>query len=160
MGKYSNKKLAFLVVLLLAFFIGMAAVTTCKADEKPSVILGGVSHHFLTEDHTNSNHNVVAVEYKSVIAGYMKNSYDNDSFFAAWSHIFDRTKYFDMGIYIGAVRGYDECFDKFSEGEEHKDKVIACPIIAPYMIINVDYPVKPQLTLFGDALTASARYDF
>lgn len=152
-----EKFILSIVIILIGIFL---AGTLAEAEERPTLILGGVSHHFFTEDYTNSSHNVLAIEYRNVIAGYMKNSYDNDSFVLAYSGKLYSGELVNIGLYLGAVRGYDKCFGKFTPEEEGDDKAEACPFIAPQININTGYNLKPQLTLFGDALVLSARYEF
>lgn len=158
MNKLTNTLLAVLVVILTIALVAYPSKSRAEA----YTILGGLSHHFITEDYDNSNHNVVAFSYEKILAGYFKNSYNNDSFILGYEFEIDNEQYFDVILYVAAVRGYDKCYGKFTQEERQagKSKVEVCGMIAPAFVFKVPYEVKPQLTLFGDAATLSARYDF
>ena len=157
-GKRNNGTWLFLGIILLALY----AAYIPKVNAETSITFGGVSHHFITEDYENSMHNTLAITYNKVMVGYFKNSYDNDSFIAGYAFNVKDEKYFTMDLIVAAVRGYDKCYGKFTDEENRqgKSKIEVCPMLAPTFIFKVDYPVKPQLTLFGDALTLSANYKF
>lgn len=150
--------------LLLTLLITLMTIgyTPVYAEEKSSLLLGGVSHHFKTTDYTNSIHNTLGGIYKDKwLLTYFENSYGEHSVAAGYAFQ-DRFPAINIQLYVGVIHGYDRCFGKFSEKDirENKSKAIACPMLAPAISINTGYNWEPQFTLFGDALVLSARYNF
>lgn len=136
-----------LVCIVLVLVVTSAPV---QADE---VYLGGWSKHFLSEDITNETHNLVA--YRSdhgYMAGYFKNSYGDDTVFAAVSKELWSRGHWEANLHYGVMVGYDECV------MTGRDDAL-CPMILPELSYT-KYRVKPTLALMGDALAFTVRVGF
>lgn len=125
-----------------------------------SLVFGGVSHHFITKDSTNNFHRVFLIKHNDFLFGYVRNSYDQDSFVGAYNIFEAITKNVNFDIYFGAVRGYDKCYGTFQESEKNKSKVLACGLFIFNATIKTDTYVKPMVSLWGDALVFTGKIDF
>lgn len=147
----------FFVTFILVFTLGVIIIEEVRAD---SLYLGGVSHHFISDDTTESFHRAVLYEKGDFLGGYVYNSYGEDSFVGAYNIYNEVNKGHSVDVFLGAVRGYDKCYGKFEKGEKEKSKVLACPILVINATIHTDTYIKPVLSLWGDALVLTGRIDF
>lgn len=145
-------------VCVFTFVLIMFTFTNSTKAEN-SLVFGGVSHHFISDDTNNSFHRALVLNYEDYLIGYLRNSYNQDSFVAAYRVYKDVKKDHTTEIYLGAVRGYDKCYGKF-ERESSDKKIIACPLITINVTIETDTKVKPMLSLWGDALVLTGKYNF
>lgn len=125
-----------------------------------SLIFGGLSHHFITKDHTNYFHRAFLIDHNDFLFGYVRNSYDQDSFVAAYKIFKESPKDYDFDVYIGAVRGYDKCYGVFEEDEKNKRKTFACGLLVFNATIKTNSYIKPVISLWGDALVLTGKIDF
>lgn len=148
-------------LLGVVIFIALLFTVTAEASEKDGKILfGGVSHHFISEETTNNFHRAFIVGYKDYLVGYVRNSYDQDSFVGAYKIYEEIKQDYDFDVYLGAVKGYDKCYGAFENDEQGKDKVLACPLVVVNVTIKTDTYVRPIISLWGDAIVLTGRIDF
>ena len=145
-------------LLVVVFILSLYAIVS-SAKAETSIQFGGISHHFISDDTTNNFHRAVIISHEDYLAGYLRNSYDQDSFVVAYNIYKETKKNYSTDVYLGAVRGYDKCYGAFEEGE-NKNKVTACPLLVINVTINTDTVVKPVLSLWGDALVLTGKIDF
>lgn len=147
--------LLFITLCILTYTLVIYSATA-----ETSVNLGGVSTHLISRDTTTSFHRAVVVNHNDYLAGYLKNSYGNDSFVAGY-RVFDHyADSLQTDIHLGVVRGYDKCYGKFSDKEGGKSKIIACPLVIISTTIDTGTRIKPTISLWGDALVLTAKYNF
>jgi hypothetical protein len=146
-----------LIVICLVMLGVLFMLAPVKADS--SIQFGGISHHFISDDTTNNFHRAIIVNHEDYLVGYLRNSYGQDSFVAAYNIYGETKKNYSTDVYLGAVRGYDKCYGAFEEGE-NKSKVIACPLLVINVTINTETMVKPVLSIWGDALVLTGKIDF
>lgn len=112
---------------------------------------GAWSQH-MDGDELNESHSLVAVEVDSYMAGYFRNSYDEDSVFAAkrwaWNH-----GNWQASISVGAVYGYRSCL----KGIDDNGRKL-CPLVSPSLTYT-KYAVQPSLLVLGNAVALSIRTD-
>lgn len=110
---------------------------------------GAWSKHF-SDDAYNESHSLLAVEYRSYMAGYFRNSYGEDSVFAAkrwsWSH-----GNWEAGIAVGAVYGYRHCFKGWADRSRR-----VCPLVSPSLTYT-KYAIQPSVLVMGNAAALSVR---
>ena len=147
-------------IILLAVLL-MLSKYLC-AEEPVEVIFGGLSYHTYSKDTTTWFHRALFVQKGDYLGGYARNSYGNDSFFAGYRLWNLTNSYITTEVTIGAVRGYDKCYGSFSdvERESGKNKVEACPLLLISVTAETGTDIKPQVSLWGDALVLTAKYTF
>lgn len=101
------------LVLSFVCFTGLA-----KADDL-NLYLGARSVHPGSDLDLNSNHKLVGIEYKSIFAGYFRNSFDEDSFALGYRAKFKISENLEAGLLIGASYGYRNCTQGF-KGKVHE----------------------------------------
>jgi hypothetical protein len=131
---------------------------TIKAET--SLVFGGISHHFISEKPTNNFHRVFLIDHNDFLFGYVRNSYDQDSFVVTYNIFKENSQNYEFDVYLGAVRGYDRCYGTFQENENNKSKVIACGLVVFNVTIKTETYVKPMFSLWGDALVFTGKIDF
>lgn len=131
--------------IVFIFIVLISSCQTSPAYAETSLLLGGWSHHFI-EKAENENHRLVAIDSAPIIIGYFRNSFNNDSVFAAYSHHVKFYSKVSGFAYLGAVRGYEECF---GDSSEHDNKKLACPFAAIGVKYSTDYNIDPQVMLLG-----------
>lgn len=115
-----------------------------------SIHFGGWSKH--KAKGLNETHQLYAIEHRNVIAGTFINSYNNRGYIAGYNWKAS-AKYFDYGVVLGGVTGYNK-------GEiKAVDCSNLCPLVIPY-ISTKNWPVNLQLGFNGDMALLSARLDF
>ena len=159
MAVNGNKVLDRLYVTILAILI-IGLLVKCQSVRADSVILGGVSYHFVSEDTTNSFHRAVIYNKGDYSVGYLRNSHDNDSFMGAYRVWGEVGKGITTDIYAGVVRGYERCYGDFKRGDTKREKVIACPLVLINATINTGTKVEPVISLWGDAIVLSGKVNF
>ena len=125
-----------------------------------SLVFGGVSHHFISKDTTNNFHRAFIINHNNYLVGYVRNSYDQDSFVAAYRIYNENRENYTTDVYFGAVKGYDKCYGKFSEKENGDSKVLACGLLVINVTIKTNTYIKPMFSLWGDALVFTGKIDF
>lgn len=155
--RVENIRLYFTYMILLLLSLWVLTPNDVKAD---SVQFGGFSYHIVSEDTNTNFHRALIYEADGLTFGYLKNSHGNDSFMGAYRIWDERDKGTTTEIYLGAVRGYEKCYGDFNKGDTKKDKVIACPLLLINVTIETGTKVKPVISLWGDALVLSGRYNF
>lgn len=112
---------------------------------------GAWSEHF-SSDQFEETHNLAALEYRSYMAGYFRNSYGEDSVFAAkrWSWDYGN---WQVGVAVGAVYGYRSCIKGWDDQSRR-----VCPMVAPSLVYT-EYAVQPSLLVMGKALVFTVRTD-
>lgn len=151
-----------LVAMALIVIAGFVSCEKTAAAEPLSVNFGGVSYHMVSEDTTEWFHRAVVFQRGDYIGGYLRNSYGQDSFVAAYKVWDQHGKNLHTSLALGAVRGYDKCYGKFSEEERAagKSKVKACFLPLLTVTIKTDTAIQPQINLWGDALVLTGKYTF
>lgn len=140
---------AFAFVSLIFFALNANAFER----EEVHVALGGWSHHVVSESITNETHNIVAVEYGSVAAGYFKNSFGRDSFFIARHWRYTIMENVDVTASIGVNYGYRGCYGDFRDEQT--------PCLHGHIGIGyTKYMIEPTIKLFGDAIVFSPEVRF
>ena len=122
-----------------------------------SVYLGAWSHHFTKPDkgHVafNETHNLTAYERNNYIVGRFKNSFHDETVFAAYNLKTD-TWLLEVGAIAGIMHGYKEHnspkfnFNKFK------------PMLVPHVSLKTDFPVKPVVLLLDKAVALTIKIDF
>ena len=107
------------------------------------VMVGGWSKHFHDKGQ-NETHDLMAVEYDSVIAGTFVNSYGDRSYVAGYDFS-GYWKGLEYGAIVGGVIGYPQ-----------SDLL---PAVVPYVTIK-DWNVKPAIGLLGKAVFLSFKIDY
>jgi len=110
---------------------------------------GAWSKHF-SDDAYNESHSLLAVEYRSYMAGYFKNSYGEDSVFAAKRWSWSRGNW-EAGIAVGAVYGYRHCFKGWADRSRR-----VCPLVSPSLTYT-KYAIQPSVLFMGNAVALSVR---
>lgn len=133
--------LGFMAVLVLAL----------SMETRADVLLGAWSTHFNSDYEYNEQHNLVAVEMNSYVAGYFKNSYNRDTVFIA-KEFSKRSIAGTFGLMAGVMRGYTVCY-----GEDYSNTDV-CPMLAPYY--KPPGTVTPRFLLFGNAAAVAINVKF
>ena len=141
-----ERVLFFLGVLVLVFFMR-------ETTADPSVYAGAWSKH-ISSDAPNETHNLAALEYKGYLGGKFKNSYNDNTIFAAINYKKNFTKNVEAGIVLGLNYGYRGCFPPDETGSKS-----VCPMAVPH-VSYTKHVVQPTVLLFGDAIAGSIRIEF
>lgn len=136
-----------------AAFIIICAVWASNTRADTNVFVGAWSEHLFSGDDYNEEHRLLALEHDKVFAGYFRNSYDEDTFTAAYK-LSERYGGLEAGVYVGAMYGYRHCL----EGWANQSRRV-CPMAAPFITWDAG-PVNPQIFLLGEALAISIRVGF
>jgi hypothetical protein len=140
-----TKLFSLILATLLAFSAPAMAETAIHA--------GGYSYHVATGHKNDYNdwHRLAAFEHGSVMAGYFRNSYDRDTFLAAygWSHQWGN---FRGAVHVGASYGYRSCYG--DEGNTGR----VCPVAFPSLYYT-RYAVQPGVVVFGEAVAVTVRWE-
>lgn len=140
---------------IFAVFLLISSCQPAFADT--GVFLGAWSKHFSDYDY-NEKHNLVGVSYNSIVAGYFKNSYHHDSFFAGYTIDIggDSEDYsgFSGFALLGITRGYNYCYGSESF------KNYACPFATVGVKYTTDYGINPQLLLLGKVVVLTLFIPF
>ena len=136
---------AFAVYILVAF------VWSQNAKAETNVFVGAWSKHIGSGDY-NERHDLVAVEHNNVVAGYFRNSYNEDSFALAYDIDYSYGP-LRAGVMAGAVYGYRHCLKGWADSDRK-----TCPMIAPYASFDMG-PVSPTVLLLGNALAVTFRVE-
>ncbi|WP_020408909.1 hypothetical protein [Hahella ganghwensis] len=144
-------------MIIRTFLIAMvlAAFSTSSIAETFTVHGGGWSHHIDSSDYDyNSNHRLIAGEYRDWIGGYFRNSFDEDSFFIG--HRFNKQLGdIRLSIMPGATYGYRHCTKpKDLDGNDRR----VCPVVVPSATYT-KYQVKPTVSLMGTAVVLTIELD-
>lgn len=119
-----------------------------------SVHGGGYSHHLLSENTTNSTHDLGAIQWGSWVAGRFNNSFDRETYFAAYEWSWQLTRHVEAFVWGGATRGYTTCF-----GGRGDNTTNTCALVAPG-VRYTRYALQPALLFVADAASLEARYVF
>lgn len=121
---------------------------------------GGLSFH-TTSTPDNEFHRTMVLSHNNYFVGYVRNSFDDDSFVLGYS-ILDHQNSFDVAYHFGAIYGYREstkCYKTEDKSAVNDDKRI-CPMIVPELILK-SLPLKPSISYFGfDAVVFNLNYSF
>ena len=149
--------------LLLSLFL----TTTAFAEAGVTVHLGGISKHTLGSEtykvggkdkKFESNHKLVALEYKKVIAGGFVNSYGVDSQFVGyvWSKEFESVPV-EVSAVTGLVYGY-------GKGYKSKGSKKILPMVVPAVHVkiyeNEHFKVKVGAMQMMRATAATLKVEF
>lgn len=120
-----------------------------------SVFYAYKSVHLVTEDYTNSTHNMIGIRINSFVAGRFDNSYDRDTFFVGLYGDLEYD-YFEVFGVVGAMKGYTKCY-----GEDPNEDAKWCAMVA----VGASYTgfgehFKPTLFQLGDASALGVKSDF
>lgn len=136
---------------LLAGLVLILAVWSGNAKAETYLYAGAWSKHFGNEEY-NEQHDLIAIEHKNVIAGYFRNSYDEDALTAGYKFKRDYGP-LEAGVMAGAVYGYRHCFKGWAEQDRR-----VCPMLAPYVSWDAG-PVNPTVLVLGNAVAISIRIE-
>jgi len=152
-----------LLVLLLIFTNKAFAFGEEKEEINNSIYFGGFSKHLFT-DGLNETHHFLGYERNDILIGAFKNSYNDWTAVAAYDFDYNFGDYFDndfakqidFGVMLGASYGYEcemiepmPCYNKIS------------PVVLPYVSYTYqDFPIKPVLSLLGEAVFVTFRVDY
>lgn len=124
-----------------------------------SISFGGLSHHFFSKI-INNFHRAVIYERSNYVVGYIKNSHDKDSYILSYK-VWD---YYLEGVtlegYFGVIRGYYRCYRGRHSYDTNSKKVFACPLGVLSATIETETAVKPQISLWGDAIVLTGKITF
>ena len=134
----------------LVLLAGLILATDSHAETY--VYTGAWSDHIASKTDYNETHNLVAVEYKSTIAGYFENSFGDDSFFAGSTYS-RQWGDFEAGLMVGAMYGYKGC-----KGQQSEPKKTVCPMVAP-TVSYTKYQAEPSFIILGNAVALSVRWE-
>lgn len=151
--------------ILLTLTLTLITLTSAHAENKTGIFgqedlylyTGGWSVHTdkpSSFDEFNSSHDILIGQYKSWAAGYMENSFFNDTAIAGY-HWSLPAGDFELGALTGISFGYYECFSVYDPDEEGSAK--PCPMIAP-MITFTKYDFQPTFIIIPGALAVSFRW--
>lgn len=138
--------------LLMAFVIAVAVAYVQNAKAETYLYAGAWSDHPFSDHEYNEEHNLAAIEYKSVVAGYFRNSYGEDSFVTgcrfkrAWGDL-------EASLLVGATFGYRHCI----KGMADRDRRV-CPVAVP-MVAYTKYRVQPGVMILGNAVAVTVRFE-
>lgn len=140
----------YLYAILFVFSLHVQA-------EPTNLWFGGVSYHTVSKDTDTWFHRAIILQKGDYIGGYLKNSYGQDSFVLGYE-VFEKTiGKSHLEIHMTAIRGYDKCF---GENKKSNHKVLACALPIFTFSMNTDTTIKPQVTLWGDAVVFTGKYPF
>ena len=116
----------------------------------------------MSEDTTTWFHNAVILQKGKFQGGYVKNSYGQDSFVAAYQVWKEVKPTVTSELSLGIVKGYDKCYGRHTDEEREagKSKVWGCFLPLFTMTIETGTEIKPQISLWGDALVLTGKYTF
>lgn len=103
----------------------------------------------------NESNKLLAIEYKSVFAGYFKNSFNDDSFALGYRFSHQFSKNWEGSVLVGATYGYRDCSSSWDQFESKK----ICAAVSP-MLTYTKYSIKPTLLIVGEAVSLTGRVDF
>lgn len=103
----------------------------------------------------NETHNLVAVEYKRIIAGYFKNSFSDDTAVVGVNVLEKKWGDFTGKLFVGATYGYRECF-----GHNPYENKRVCPAVVPMVTYDKYEIVQPYVGLFGNAVAVGFSKKF
>lgn len=135
------------------FILGFMAVVVLalSMETQADVLIGAWSTHFDSDYEYNEQHNLIAVEVNSYMAGYFKNSYGRDTVFLA-KEFSKQTSVGEFGVMAGVMRGYTVCY-----GDDDTNTDV-CPMLAPYW--EPDGDVMPRFLIFGNAAAVAINVEF
>lgn len=143
---------SFLIVVLCCLLF-----VTCTTSKATELRLGGWSKHLNNKESYNENHHAFLLEHENVLLGYFKNSHNSDTvalgFYKHWQ-VDTNTQF---GITGGITYGYRDCksFNKYSQARDQSKNI--CPMLYPE--IRWDFPLRPGLSLFGNALVLTIGFE-
>lgn len=118
-----------------------------------SVHVGGWSHHVKVEDFNyNETHNMKIVQRNNILFGEFTNSFGNSTYVVGYDLKLANKHDFQFGLIGGAVHGY-----KNDAIKSWKFNVM--PIVVPY-VTYTKYDIQPSLSLMGNAVVVSVKYQF
>jgi hypothetical protein len=123
--------------------------------------LGGRSIHFngdKGEDYNNETHNLLAIGYKGLTIGALKNSYDDQTYFAGYD-LKQNNVYLTYGAVLGASYGYcgknQKTIYKANYGC-HTNRWL--PLGVAYLSYS-EHPIQPTVGLTWDAIIFTIRVE-
>ncbi len=138
--------------LLMAFVIAVAVAYAQNAKAETYLYAGAWSDHPFSDEDYNESHRLAAIEYSSVVAGYFRNSYGEDSFITGYR--FKRSVgHWEGSLLVGATWGYRHCFKGYAD----RDKRF-CPVAVP-MVAYTKYRLQPGVMILGNAVAVTARVE-
>lgn len=140
------------IIIFLYLFLSV----TVRAD---SIIFGGLSTHLVNKETNTWFHRTLLYQKDALTIGYLKNSYGQDSWLVAGEIYSYNIDTIEAKLHLGIVRGYDRCYGKFEEGRVGK-KAIACGLPILSITLLTESKIQPQLSLWGDAVVWTGKYNF
>lgn len=135
-----------LILLLLIMQLTVSA-------ESLALYGGGYSTHLIDSNPniSNESHDLIAVQYDTVITGRFNNSYGRESYFVAYEwnwRPFKEMPYVQTFTWAGLVNGYTSC--SFDGGSGNSRLCAMAVAGARY----TRWRIEPTAALIGEALTA------
>lgn len=120
--------------------------------------LGGGSIHIKGEDY-NETHNLLAIGYKGLTIGTLKNSYDDQTYFAGYD-LNQNNVYLTYGAVLGASYGYCGKNQKANYKTKygcHTNRWL--PLGVAYLSYS-EHPIQPTVGLTWNAIVFTIRVEF
>ena len=124
-----------------------------QAQAETHLHTGAWSHHVGSEYDYNETHNLLAVEHNGYLAGYFKNSQNDDSALVAarWRKAYPYS--LEASVLVGATYGYrEDCVKPDTVGRKR-----VCPLAVPAITYTGSQP-QPSVMIMGNAVTFSVRW--
>lgn len=126
----------------------------CKAD---SLYTGAWSYHAWDAKYvSNYEHNLIAYEYKGIVLGEFKNSYDDDTILLVKQFEFYSENNVKFSIDVGITHGYKDCVHV--EGPEENDKGVSC-FAAAAELSYTKYKIQPTIMVLGNATVVTIKWE-
>lgn len=136
----------------IALVVVAGLLLAAESHAETYVYTGAWSKHIASKTDYNEAHRLVAVEHGNTIAGYFKNSFGDDSFFAGSTYS-RQWGYFEGTLMVGAMYGYKGC-----KGQQEQERKMVCPMAAP-AVSYTKYEAEPTLIVLGNAVAISVRWE-
>ena len=122
-----------------------------------SLYTGAWSYHAWKAEHvSNSEHNLIAYEYKGIVIGKFKNSYDDDTIVLAKQFELYDNNNIRVAVNVGLTHGYRDCVHV--EGPEEGKDGTTCFAMAPE-ISYTKYKIQPTFMILANAMTIIFKWE-
>lgn len=143
-------------------FVLLAVISTHAAGESLTLYTGALSQHYqeLPADKVpmETNHKLVAVQYGSLMAGYMENSYHRDTVFVGGIKEWRLLRHVKGAVTVGANYGYTDCTNG-AKDEQHLYPKKVCGYILGAVYYD-EYLLQPGVLISFTYVALSVRWEF
>lgn len=148
------KSLIFVIYFAFAVFITALSISSYASSTSSAELrFGGWSKHLSENQDYNETHNAFLFEYKKLMVGYFRNSYNSDTAALAYIRHWRIAEDLRFQMTAGLMYGYRDCLEFTKEAQEKTNSKNVCPMVYPE--IRFDAPLRPGVGLLGNAVVVT-----